>query len=370
MMIPMMPSYLSTMSFAVERLGPIMEPEPGNPLECAGVLNPAGVTGPDGAYYLFPRLVAAGNYSRIGIARVRRDAAGRPVGVERLGLALEPETRDELVRPGVGGCEDPRVTYVAALDVYVMAYTALGPSGAKVALAMSRDLRQWERLGLVDFATEAGADFNRFVDKDALLLPRPVRGPDGRWALAMLHRPIYEAWAEEAGLTLRLAPPDGVRDARPSIWLSYCPLEEARRWVHGRGPARFAQHRLLATPVHPWEADRIGGGTVPLLTAWGWLMLYHGVHRSPDGARCYRAGMLLLDRDDPRIVRARSVSPTFGPETADKRVGVVGNVVFPEAVAARAGGIDVYYGMADSRIGAAHLRPMWRGVEHARRLAA
>src|SRR5689334_2382674 len=94
--------------FTVERLGVVMAPEPGNPLEVEGVLNPAGATGPDGHYYLFPRLVAAGNYSRIGLARVRRDDAGRPTGVERLGVALEPTQPYERVRPDAGGCEDPR----------------------------------------------------------------------------------------------------------------------------------------------------------------------------------------------------------------------------------------------------------------------
>ena len=38
-----------------------------------------------GSSYLFPRLVARSNYSRIGIARVRFNEAGDPVGVERLG---------------------------------------------------------------------------------------------------------------------------------------------------------------------------------------------------------------------------------------------------------------------------------------------
>ncbi len=56
--------------FQLRRLGVLMEPEPGNPLEAAGVLNPAAARGPDGQLYLFPRLVARGNYSRIGIARV------------------------------------------------------------------------------------------------------------------------------------------------------------------------------------------------------------------------------------------------------------------------------------------------------------
>ena len=34
---------------------------------------------------------------------------------------------------------------------------------------------------------------------------------------------------------------------------------------------------------------------------------------------------------------------------------MVNNVVFPTAVDERGGGLDVYYGMADSRIGCAHL---------------
>jgi hypothetical protein len=57
--------------FQLQRLGLVMEPEAGNPLEAEGVLNPAAARGPDGQLYLFPRLVASGNYSRIGIARVR-----------------------------------------------------------------------------------------------------------------------------------------------------------------------------------------------------------------------------------------------------------------------------------------------------------
>ena len=70
--------------FALQRLGMLMEPEPGNPQEVEGVLNPAAARGPDGQLYIFPRLVARGNYSRIGIARVRFNEAGNPAGVERL----------------------------------------------------------------------------------------------------------------------------------------------------------------------------------------------------------------------------------------------------------------------------------------------
>src|ERR1035437_4151025 len=102
--------------FKLQRLGMIMEPEPGNAHEVEGVLNPGVVRGPDGALYLFPRLVAKDNYSRIGIARVRFNKEGDPTGVERLGIALEPEAEYERRSDGGGGCEDPRVTFVGPLQ--------------------------------------------------------------------------------------------------------------------------------------------------------------------------------------------------------------------------------------------------------------
>src|SRR5271155_3337877 len=108
----------------LQRLGLVMEPEPGNSQEVEGVLNPAAARGPDGHLYLFPRLVALGNFSRIGIARVIFNQAGDPCGVERLGIALEPEADYERRSDGGGGCEDPRVTFVESLRRYVMAYTA------------------------------------------------------------------------------------------------------------------------------------------------------------------------------------------------------------------------------------------------------
>ncbi|HKC73939.1 MAG TPA: glycosidase, partial [Chloroflexota bacterium] len=341
--------------FTVQRLGVVMAPEPGNPLEVEGVLNPAGAVGPDGQYYLFPRLVAAGNYSRIGVARVRRDGDDRPIGVERLGVALEPQMPYELVRPGVGGCEDPRITYLPCANVYVMAYTALGLQGPHVALASSRDLRTWRRHGLVDFAPERSTDFNLYTNKDALLLPEPVVSPSGERALALLHRPIYEMRLGGDRAAWVPAPlPPGIADARPSMWISYCALGDLD-WLGGEAPPRFAHHHLLATPQQDWEASRIGGGTVPLPTPDGWLTFYHGVHVLADGGRCYQTGALLLDRADPRQVLARTAEPIFGPEMLEERVGMVGNVVFPTAVEERGGGLDVYYGMADSRIGCAHL---------------
>src|SRR5665213_2589837 len=124
--------------FKLHRLDMLMEPEPGNPHEVEGVLNPAAARGPDGKLYLFPRLVAKGNYSRIGIARVLFNDRGDPVGVERLGIALEPEAAYEQRSDGNGGCEDARITFVEPLQHYMMTCTAFSSQGPRIAFAISK----------------------------------------------------------------------------------------------------------------------------------------------------------------------------------------------------------------------------------------
>ena len=57
--------------WTVRRLGVVMAPDPDDPREAGGVCNPACARGPDGELYLFPRLVAEGNFSRVGRARVQ-----------------------------------------------------------------------------------------------------------------------------------------------------------------------------------------------------------------------------------------------------------------------------------------------------------
>jgi predicted GH43/DUF377 family glycosyl hydrolase len=208
--------------FQMQRLGVVMEPEPGNPLEADGVLNPAAVRGPDGHLYLFPRLVAAGNYSRIGIARVQFNGSGDPTGVERLGIALQPEADYELWPDGSGGCEDPRITFGEDIKRYVMTYTAFSSKGPRIALAISQDLFHWERLGLATFCPYKGIAFDDVDDKDASIFPVAIQEPDGQPAMAILHRPLFPGTRPEE--TVSKPEPRAVDLHRESIWISYCPL--------------------------------------------------------------------------------------------------------------------------------------------------
>jgi beta-1,4-mannooligosaccharide phosphorylase len=215
----------------LRRLGLVMEPEPGNPQEVEGVLNPAAVRGPDGQLYLFPRLVARGNYSRIGIARVIFSPAGDPVGVERLGIALEPEAEYER-RPEGGGCEDPRITFVEPLQRYMMTYTANSRNGPRIALAISEDLFHWERLGLATFESYRGIDFVQVDNKDASLFPVAVPNHAGKLQMGLLHRPLFPGTRPEETVVQQGA--RVVDLPHESIWISYCPMPPA-----GRTPVRL-----------------------------------------------------------------------------------------------------------------------------------
>ncbi len=56
----------------ITRLGVVLSPD-GSPQEVEGVLNPASATARDGTFLLYPRAVAAGNVSRVGLARGIRE---------------------------------------------------------------------------------------------------------------------------------------------------------------------------------------------------------------------------------------------------------------------------------------------------------
>lgn len=319
--------------FRLQRLGLIMEPEPGNPLEVEGTLNPAAVRGPDGHLYLFPRLVAKGNYSRIGIARVKFNKSGDPCGVERLGVALEPDADYEL-RPDGGGCEDPRITYVELLGMYVMTYTAYSSRGPRIALALSKDLFHWERMEFAIFMPYEGVDFDDVSNKDALVFPVAIPDPLGRPAMALVHRPLFPGTGPDE--KLRGPNTRAVDFLRESVWISYHSLIDEVCDKHHH-LCHFDSHERLAVPVAPWERLKVGGGAPPVLSRLGWLLVYHGVSTiaaSDGGGKqlCYSAGVMVLSTKHPRKVLYRSAEPVLVPASPEELRGIIANVVFPTGI--------------------------------------
>lgn len=207
-----------------------------------------------------------------------------------------------------GGIEDPRITQIG--EDYFVAYTGLSAQGPLVCLAKTRDFATWERLGVA----------MRPDDKDAALFGVKF---GVRWA--MLHRPTMSRGSH--------------------VWLSFSP--DLTHW----GDARLV---LTARPSGWWDGSKIGLGPPPLLTSDGWLLCYHGVRITAAGA-IYRAGLALLDRDNPADVLARADEWVLGPEEPYERQGDVGQVVFPCGWILRDDGdtLHIYYGGADTVVGVA-----------------
>ena len=345
----------------ITRLGIVLSPD-GSPQELEGVLNPASATARDGTLLLYPRLVAEGNVSRVGLCR--GEVSGDEIRFERLGFALEPEAPYELrTAPGGMGCEDPRVTFVPVLDQYVMTYTAFGPQGPRIAIALSADGYRWKRLGLVRFAP----DLPQGDDKDGVFFPEPVISPGGVPSLAMYHRPMLRLSTMNGRAAiptlLDLAPQE-----RECTRVAYIPLEPVQREITNLLDVR--ESALALIPDAPWCRIKTGGGTPPVRVAEGWFSIYHGVNANeqPDGTykMQYSAGFVVHDAERPHIVRYHSQTPVMVPEGIDETHGIVNNVVFPTAIEVLGERrYDFYYGMADARIGRARLdlAPQFAGVE-------
>jgi predicted GH43/DUF377 family glycosyl hydrolase len=340
---------IGALEFGVSRMGEIMRTEAGEPHEAWGVLNPGGVRAPDGTMHLFPRLVAEGNYSRIGHARVIFEN-DKPVGVERLGVALEPHEPYE-VNAGGGGVEDPRVVYVPALERYVMTYTAFIPYEPKIAVAVSKDLVNWERLGVLRYLGHESVRISLIGNKDSAFFPTTVRDAEGVESLAILHRPTTRIRLH-LGADELILPPHG-DEKRESIWISYVPLQSALDDIANLTLVRG--HERVMGPQESWESVKLGAGSPPIRYPGGWLLPYHAVSASTGHLR-YCMGAAILDLDRPSRVLYRTPEPILQPETDYERNGAVADVVFPTATDQRPDGLlDVYYGAADHVIAAARV---------------
>lgn len=86
----------------------------------------------------------------------------------------------------------------------------------------------------------------------------------------------------------------------PSINFAVSP--DGLHWRPTDGPGIRARKGTSST-------QRIGGGSQPVLTPEGWMLIYHGVEKR-DAVGIYRSFWALLDRDDPtRIVRLEDEVP-------------------------------------------------------------
>ena len=100
-----------------------------------------------------------------------------------------------------------------------------------------------------------------------------------------------------------------------------------------------------------FDNGRIGASCVPFLTEKGWVEIYHGATKE----NYYSLGAVLLDREKPWEVLARSVKPLVEPTEEYEIKGFSNSAVFSCGCIVRGENVDIYYGAADKSVGLARL---------------
>ncbi len=311
-----------------------------------GVLNPAVIKVGD-CVHMYYRAVQKGNRSSIGYCRF-----DGPLNIsERLDKPIIiPELDFESQ-----GVEDARIVCIDG--VYHLSYTGYDGINARGALAISKNLKEFNKIGMIVpqityakfvFLVESAGKVNenyyrnhkfyyqeadpkktiKLWDKNLIFFPRRINGD-----IVFLHR------------------------IRPGIQLvSIKKLEKLtgsfwRKYFHN------LQDHIVMDPIYPHESNYIGGGCPPIETKVGWLFIYHGVTETKKGL-VYSACAALLNLDNPLIEIARLPYPLFSPEFEWELKGEVNNVVFPTGTAVFGDTLFIYYGAADSQIACASVNLM------------
>ena len=309
--------------------------------EAEGVLNPAVIREGD-SVHIFYRAVQKGNHSTLGYCRLD----GPLTIAERMDIPLIfPEFDYEL-----HGVEDARIVKIE--DIYYLSYTGYDGTNARGALATSKDLKHFEKHGLIVppityakfvFLVESAgkvnenyylnqkfyyqaADIEKKIllwDKNVVFFPRKINGK-----LVFLHR------------------------IRPGIQLvSVNSLEELTCDYWDEYFLNLQEH-IVIDPVYPHESSYIGGGCPPIETKYGWLLIYHGVQETEIGL-IYSACAALMDLNNPVKEISRLPYALFYPQYDWELNGEVNNVVFPTGTSIFGQTLFIYYGAADSVIACA-----------------
>jgi predicted GH43/DUF377 family glycosyl hydrolase len=309
--------------------------------ENEGVLNPAAIRVGD-YVHVFYRAVSKGNYSSIGYCKLRGP------------LKVEERSDTPVLFPQFDyeshGVEDPRIVKIE--DLYYLTYTAYDGVNALGALAVSKDMKHFEKLGIIvpqitydEFSRLAESkgtinekyfrynEISRFPenqgkkifiwDKNVIFFPRRIHDK-----LHFLHRVKPD---------IQIVAVHEIEELTSEFWQKY--------FLH-------IDKCIVLSPKHEHEVSYIGGGCPPIETEYGWLLIYHGVHDTIKGY-VYSACAALLDLENPQKEIARLPYPLFKPDLNWELKGEVNNVCFPTGAVVFEDTLYIYYGAADEQFACA-----------------
>ncbi|TJZ60427.1 hypothetical protein FAZ15_10495 [Sphingobacterium olei] len=340
-------------------LGPFIRPEGANPVispnpestffdpmskqniawEASDVFNPGAVVKNNRIYVLYRGEDKSGmgigkRTSRLGIAEskdgINMKRSSKPI------FYPDEDTQKENEWPG--GCEDPRIA-VTDGGLYVMMYTQWNRKVARLAVATSRDLKNWTKHGPAFQQAHNGKFKDMFCKSGSIV----TKVENNKQVITKVDGKYMMYWGERF---MNIATSDDLINWKPTL--------------NERGDLD-----LVVKPRQGYfDSDMTECGPPAIITDQGILVLYNGKNKGGDGrdtnytAGTYAAGQVLFDLENPSKVIGRLDKPFFVPTEAFEKSGQYPDgTVFIQGLVYFKDKWFLYYGCADSQVGVAIFDP-------------
>lgn len=211
------------------------------------------------------------------------------------------------------GVEDPRVVKVG--KTYYMTYTGYDGKTAKLCLATSKNLVNWEKKGVL---------FEEFPQTD-------------NWTKSGAILPEKLKIGEFKGKYIMYF-------GDSNIWLAYS--DDLINW-------EYIEEPVLTPRKNKFDNMLVEPGPPAFMTDFGIVLIYNSADLE-NGVKKYKAGIAVFDIENPTKLIARSEKPMLEPTYEWEIRGWVDNVVFIEGLVEHEGRTYLYYGGADRYIGLAY----------------
>jgi len=232
-----------------------------------------------------------------------------------------------------GGVEDPRIVQTED-GLYVLTYTQWNRKFPRLAVATSKNLRDWKKHGPIFEHYQNGKYHNRETKSGAIV----TRLQNEKLVAAKIDGKYWMYF--------------GV----PHIWLAYS--EDLINWT----PVETHEGKLapvLSPRPGYFDSWLVEAGPPPLLTDKGIVVLYNAGNSKNIGVanlgnRTYTGGQALFDANEPWKLLARTEHPFIKPELPFEKSGQYKDgTTFIEGMVYFKDRWWLYYGTADSMVGVA-----------------
>mgnify|MGYP005753769655 FL=1 len=230
-----------------------------------------------------------------------------------------------------GGTEDPRIVETED-GLYVLTYTQWNRDVPRLAVAISKDLYNWEKKGPIFINWKEGK-YHNVESKSGAIVTKLV---DGKLVAAKINGKYWMYY--------------GV----PHIWLASS--EDLINWTPVENHEGNRVPVLSPRPGY-FDSWLVEAGPPPVLTEDGIVVLYNAGNSQAVGVqnlgnRVYTGGQALFDSNEPWKLVDRTDEPFIQPELPFEKSGQYPEgTTFLEGLVYFQGAWFLYYGTADSMVG-------------------